>query len=88
MSYILKYSGEDRDYFITSDLNLKPYEFIVHKFHCKNRSEVNTKMIELFNSFRKLGLIEDHTNGKNTSHLQTTNRDMFRMFVLKEYGVD
>ena len=88
MDCILKYSGEDRDYFLTVNQNLKSYEYIVHKFHCRSQSEANRKKAEIFKLFCKLGLIEDPTNGANTSHLRTSNRDAFRMYILKEYGID
>ena len=89
MTCILKYSGEDRDYFLTvNDDKMKPYEYIVHRFHCENQSEAISKKIEIYKLFCKLGLIEDSTSSPNTSHLRTINRDTFRMYILKEYGVD
>lgn len=88
MDCILKYSGEDRDYFLTIDPYIKPYEYIVHKFHCKDQPSAEIKKEEIFDMYLKLGLIIDRTHGLNKTHLVTTNRDIFRMYVLKEYKVD
>ena len=88
MDCILKYSGEDRDYFLTIDPCIKPYEYIVHKFHCKDQPSAEIKKQEIFDMYLKLGLIIDRTHGLNKTHLTTTNRDIFRMYVLKEYKVD
>lgn len=88
MDCILKYSGEDRDYFLTTDPCIKPYEYIVHKFHCKDQPSAEIKKDEIFDMYLKLGLIIDRTHGLNKTHLVTTNRDIFRMYVLKEYKVD
>lgn len=88
MDCILKYSGEDRDYFLTTDPCIKPYEYIVHKFHCKDQPSAEIKKQEIFDMYLKLGLIIDRTHGLNKTHLVTANRDMFRMYVLKEYKVD
>lgn len=80
MSFILKYSGEDRDYFLVSKTQLKVYEYLVHEF-----SNANENIEQIFKSYVKHGYVY---NDANMSHLRTINRDIFRMFILKEYGVD
>ena len=85
MNYVLKYSGEDRDYFLSPKTHLKPFEFVVHEFHCDSESDLKQNIHETFKSFVKRGLIY---NDSNISHLRTVNRDVFRMFIMKEYNVD
>lgn len=85
MNYVLKYSGEDRDYFLSPKAQLKPFEFVVHEFHCDSESDLKQNIHETFKSFVKRGLIY---NDSNISHLRTVNRDVFRMFIMKEYDVD
>lgn len=85
MELVMKYSGEDRDYFLSTNSNLKPFEFLVHKFPSGSESEVKETNREIFKSLVKRGLIY---NDKNMSHLRTVNRDSFRMFIMKEYGID
>ena len=85
MTFILKYSGADRDYFIeTLNKPLKPYEFIVAKFECKNE-DIKQAKLDLFNTLVRRGLIRDSSN-KN--HLITCNRDDFRFYVLNQYHHD
>ena len=86
MEFVLKYSGEDRDYFISNNDNIKPFEYVIHTFTCKDEPELKQKKIELFKSMVKRGLIVD--NKHNYSHLRTINRDMFRLYILKEYKID
>lgn len=89
---IFKYSGEDRDYFLTINDNPKPYEFIIGRFRCKNKDEAERKRKEMFDNLLKLGLIKIPPNipksDINTSHLITSNRDSFRMYVMKQFNVD
>ena len=85
MTFILKYSGADRDYFIeTLNKPLKPYEFIVAKFECKNE-DIKQAKLDLFNTLVRRGLIRDSSN-KN--HLITCNRDDFRFYILNQYHHD
>lgn len=89
---IFKYSGEDRDYFLTINDKIKPYEFIISRFRCKNKDEAERKRKELFDNMLKLGLIKIPPNISkddiNISHLITSNRDAFRMYVMKQFNVD
>lgn len=89
---IFKYSGEDRDYFLTINDKPQPYEFVISRFRCKNKYEAERKRKELFDNLLKLGLIKIppniSKNDVNISHLITSNRDMFRMYVMKQFNVD
>ena len=89
---IFKYSGEDRDYFLTINDKPKPYEFVISRFRCKNKDEAERKRKELFDDLLKLGLIKIppniSKNDINISHLITSNRDTFRMYVMKQFNVD
>ena len=86
MTCVLKYSGADRDYFLsTTTKTLRPYEYIVKSFECKTMKEANAKKLELYKTFAELGLIVDTSN---ITHLRTTNRDAFRIHLLNEYNVD